>query len=249
MSARPYRLLSETALRGVEARVSQWLRCWSEEWAIEPSCLLPAVERLEAASAPDLAEGWSRLDTSGWTRVTGDLAQAVHRVLYGESSLQADSVAGHCAVASAESLLQGLRGLLAEAPSAPDAGARAQVRPGQGWMLVTVSLESATVRLAAPADRLLPTAAPRHHDRPRPDPAALADALRSVGTACTVELGCAELALGELVELKPGDVIVLDRSIHQPLLAHLPGGEAALEVHLGRHDNRYAVQVLGTNRP
>lgn len=241
MDARPYRLVSETALRRIEERAHIWLRRWCDEWALDAACASVAVQRIDPAV--DHRPG----GISQPLRVVGDLVQAIHVALYSEPGENSGTLASQCTGAAAESLLQGLSGLVSDARQAPGTEEPVGLRPGEGWAQLAVSIGEVAVILEAPADRLQPPPVPAAALQPAIDRAALSAALRDVRTICAVELGCTELALNELVELKPGDVIVLDRSIHQPLLARLPDGEAALEVHLGRHRNRYAVQVVGAN--
>ncbi|MHB8991374.1 MAG: flagellar motor switch protein FliM [Chloroflexota bacterium] len=72
----------------------------------------------------------------------------------------------------------------------------------------------------------------------------LRQSLESVDIKVMVELGSTEVTLQELTELKVGDVVLMDRTVSQPLDLVI-GGRRKFVVRPGMVGNKLAVQVVG----
>jgi flagellar motor switch protein FliM len=66
--------------------------------------------------------------------------------------------------------------------------------------------------------------------------------LRNVPVPMRVELGCADLTLAEIMDLRPGDVIRLDSAAQQPLPVYV-SGRVRFRARPGALGNRLAVQI------
>lgn len=67
--------------------------------------------------------------------------------------------------------------------------------------------------------------------------------LADVPLAVEVPLGQAELTVGELALLEPGDVVLLDQAIHLPLSVRAADADVRLHAFLGQHEGRRSVQL------
>ena len=113
--------------------------------------------------------------------------------------------------------------------------------------LFTLVQRAAHLQLTAAPSNIAPGVAPNTagpaidgRDRDR--------ALRGARAAVQLELGQAELTLADLLSLRTGDVVPLNRTMDEALiLRSLPDGNT-WPVHLGRQGEHLAVQILGSPR-
>jgi flagellar motor switch/type III secretory pathway protein FliN len=254
MSPRPFLLLGESDHRALAQRVDDALAAWQREWL--PDGAPGPVFSLEAAPR---AERWLAARSEGAVHLLvgctpGWLAQlGAH--LVGEpqpDAIRSTPPGTSLAAGLGEAIVETLaRRLLGTAPAAAAAELRwdaegvpeSWLAPGAGAALYGLSPALPFVIALSPAlvAASLPKAAARRGGRE-----ALAARSGAVET-CAVELqavvGNAELELGELARLAPGDVIVLDRRLDEPLALQL-GVHPVARVQLGTADGGKAVQVV-----
>ena len=111
--------------------------------------------------------------------------------------------------------------------------------------LLDVRLTVAGMPLAAsvPGLRLRAAATPA----PRPlTPAATLAAFQKATAPLEAIVGHAELSLGDLAHLQPGDVLLLDTRLLDPLTLRIASGAVTLPIALGTGDGARAVQLLPT---
>jgi flagellar motor switch protein FliM len=94
-----------------------------------------------------------------------------------------------------------------------------------------------------------PKAALNDRSAPTSFPRALAEsAVRELGVDFSVLLGHARLTLKELTNLKPGDVLVLEQRVTDPLRARI-GGKERFQVWPGALGRRQAVRIHAASQP
>jgi len=71
----------------------------------------------------------------------------------------------------------------------------------------------------------------------------LSDAVRGERVTLEAVLGKAELSAVELMSVRVGDVIKLNRALHEPLELHVRGGGVVCGARLGLHVGRPALQL------
>ncbi|WP_425999049.1 FliM/FliN family flagellar motor C-terminal domain-containing protein [Caulobacter sp. DWR1-3-2b1] len=81
--------------------------------------------------------------------------------------------------------------------------------------------------------------------RPRAPPLGRRAALAAAAVRLDVILGSADLTIGELRTLAPGDVLVLDRGLHDPVALVIPGSERPfLNAHMKPADDHTTLSLL-----
>jgi len=253
MSPRPFLLLGDSDHRLLAQRVDDALAAWQREWlpdgAPGPVFCLEAAPRAERWLAAQSGGSLHLLVgcTPGWLAQLG--AQLVGEPQPDESrSTPGTSLAARLGEALVETLA---RRLLGTTPAAAAAELRwdaegvpeAWLAPGAGAALHGLSPALPFVIALSPA--LVAASLPKARAG-RDGREALAPRSGAVET-CAVELqavvGNAELELGELARLSPGDVIVLDRRLDEPLALQL-GVHRVARVQLGTAHGGKAVQVV-----
>ena len=69
------------------------------------------------------------------------------------------------------------------------------------------------------------------------------DLIRDIPLQVVVRLGATSLDVADLSRLRPGDVLVLDQRVTEPVFADIQG-ELELTAWAGREGNRQAIQVI-----
>lgn len=213
--------LPEAVGEALAGEVDRLLGDWAAAWGIaNPGAARVAFVRAGDGGMHDVVDLLSDLPTS-WKRA---LAQALFRFdAYGPSLV--DAVLDTVVMA----LRSRLRTAFGDAPT-PDAlpmpighaGALVIVEVlGQrsGFVLSCAQLQ-ACGKLSLPTPEALGVVDIEH-------------ALAGVPVPLTVELGRADVNLEELMQLSPGDVLVLNESLNSPLRVVSPGSSLALPAHLG----------------
>ena len=254
MSPRPFLLLGGSDHRALAERVDAALAAWQREWladgAPEPVLYLEGAPRAERWLAARSGEAVHLLVgcAPGWLAQLG--AQLVGQPQLGEP--QAAPPAAAFAPRLGEALVETLaRRLLGSTPAAAAAELRwdaegvpqAWLAPGAGAAIYDLSPALPLVIALSPA--LVAASLPKAPaGRAGREPLA---ARSGAVETCAVELqavaGNAELELGELARLAPGDVIVLDRALDEPLALQL-GVHPVARVQLGTALGARAVQVV-----
>jgi flagellar motor switch/type III secretory pathway protein FliN len=254
MSPRPFLLLGESDHRALAERVDAALAAWRREWLAdgvpEPVLYLEAAPR---------AERWLAAQSGGTVHLLvgcagGWLAQLGAQLVAGPQPGETRSTPPGASLAASlgEAIVETLaRGLLGSAPAAAAAELRwdgegvpeAWLAPGAGAEIYDLSPALPLVIALSPA--LVAASLPKA-PAGRAGREALAARAGAV-ESCAVELqavaGNAELELGELARLAPGDVIVLERRLDEPLALQL-GGHTVARVQLGTARGGKAVQVV-----
>jgi len=252
MSPRPYLLLGQSDHRALAERVDAALAAWQREWladgAPDPVFSLEAAPRAERWLAAG-SDGATHLQLGcerGWLARLGALA-------VGEPPMDAAArspASGPLATSVGEAMLEALaRRLLGTAPAASAAALRwdgegvppAWLEPGAGAAIY--SLAPALPLLLALSPALVAACLPKAARRVREPLAALPRAMEGCPVELQAVVGEAELELGELARLAPGDVIVLGRRLDEPLALQL-GAEPVAQVQLGTMGEGRAVQVV-----
>jgi flagellar motor switch/type III secretory pathway protein FliN len=254
MSPRPFLLLGESDHRALAQRLEGALGAWQREWLADG-----ASDAVLVQEAAPHAERWLAAQSDGAVHLLvgctpGWLAR-LGAQLVGEP--QPDGFRGTPPGASlasglGEAIVETLaRRLLGTAPAAAAAKLRwdaegvpeAWLAPGAGAAIYRLSPALPFVIALSPAlvAASLPKA-PAARGR-REALAARSGAVESCAVELQAVVGNAELELGELARLAPGDVIVLDCRLDEPLALKL-GEHPVARVQLGTARGTKAVQVV-----
>ena len=249
-AARAYLVLGEGDRDFLRDALQRAIAAWRGEWLAAgagPIALVPepapSAERwlaAEAAGASALLLGCP----AGWIDAAGALAtgQAVDPA---PPAPLAARVASAMLEGLATQVLRTLSGeaapTLARDAEAPPAG---WLAPGSGAAIFRCALAPSADVVVALSPRLVAASLPKPHARARPAPVAMTRALEGCPLAVQAVLGEVELELGELARLAPGDVIMLERALDEPLALRVEHGEDVARAHLGTLHGQKAVQVL-----
>jgi hypothetical protein len=249
VEARPYRLLSETLLLQAQERVAEVLTRWAQHWGIAASSTSAEASRLSNQLAREMWPTPALAGNGVWLGMPQDFTARVYALLcegsLGVAHAATKSVALGCAAMACEALAKELLQLpTGPAESLPHTLPSASVQAGHGLIAISMRIGSARLQLACVGSRLQTTRRVKENLPPL-DGRAFGDALRVVRARCAVELGSSEVPLADLFQLKPGDVVVLDRAMDQPLLLRTPTGHVTLDAYLGRRADCYGVRVSG----
>ncbi|UGQ47975.1 FliM/FliN family flagellar motor switch protein [Massilia endophytica] len=239
------------------ARGQAALRAWEAAWAALPGAHL----RCAAASTlerPD-GTGWRRADlvqgAAVWVHVPAQAAQMLAADLFGMAGL--DAVAGRhlaspLATSAAERALDALLDELVRGLAGPpvrwtadEAVPRALWRYGGGAAGVTLHAGGVALHCLVPAALLgrRPPVPDRRSGLP-PLGQTIRRALDGRPVRLRVEVGQAEVPLGQLGSLAPGDVLSLAVGLERPLRLVTAEGTFVCSAHLGLADGHRAVELL-----
>ncbi|NVE01854.1 FliM/FliN family flagellar motor C-terminal domain-containing protein [Massilia sp. BJB1822] len=255
MACRSYRLLSGTALTAVRRALATALDGWCADWGLERVAFELSCERAWESGGrwPLWRHSRRRADAAIWFGWGDDLPAQLQRLIYPpdrSAAPQAASLAAAAAGAALQGLVDALAGLADIAPApllAADedgpgpvlayasGGVCAVLRSGR-CVLHCVLNDALVAQLGGAA--LPPAAAP---------PLGRVDyrqVLAGTALRLPVSVGGAELSLGSLRTLAPGDVIRLDALADQPLRIAGPQGGALLAGYLGLAEQSVALEVL-----
>lgn len=249
MNARPYRLVSAGAVSAIGDAAAQALARWSADWGASGAELSVEAKRLDEAGLSAPADEWQPLH-AGWiwkgSQLSDEVASAMGLSLPAQQD--APSLSAQTITQAAQDLATQITSLLRDpretaALQRPADLATAARMPGHG--LVIVSLKRGRSTLALIADvTAFKAHTPAAEATTPPRAADLDAALRTPVATLEVILGHTELSLADMMDLGPGDVLLLDRHIHQPLVLTAIDGQAELPVHLGRQGEHFAVQLM-----
>lgn len=236
----------------LQAATDAALRGWSQRWGVDASCTAtPAAETAPPASAEKswlVEHGAQPAVRLAWP---GRLHDALGRALYrlagapASSTLAAESVrhvADDLLRRLAEAWFVARWDATADAPEA--AAADAAPRRWLGLADVQLTVAGAPLPARVPALRFRAAAA-----APRPlTTAATVAAFAGLQARVEAVVGRAEISLGDVAQLQPGDVLLLDTRLLDPIALGVAGGATALPVALGMRDGARAVQLLPRSR-
>lgn len=140
-------------------------------------------------------------------------------------SIQTQPNIGHVAVSTEPALIFTFAATIATA------------RRTEGLISICYPLSSLEPVLGVLATETAPEA-------PKPDEAALGGTLTGAGVPLSARLNTTRIALSEIAHLQPGDVIVLDHDVDDPVLVSA-GGVDVLEAAFGRQKDALALSITG----
>lgn len=252
-------LASATLVARVQDLTSRVLRTWSERWGLpvtveavepDPGAALGGAdgewlfERMPSGSIAPAATLW-------WPR---GLEAGLSRALFGAPAgprAADDSLASR----SVRHLCDELRQLLGQAWRVEgwhsDGGSAGglPVATAARWHApidVRVTVAGATLAARVPALRLRPTAPPAPA-APLTRAQTLA-AFAPLKARATAVIGQAEISVAELANVQPGDVLLLDASLAEPLHVEIDGVPSPLRADLGVVGAQRAVQLISQPR-
>jgi flagellar motor switch/type III secretory pathway protein FliN len=249
----PLGVASAPLVARLQAATDAALRGWSQRWGVDASCTAaPAPASAPAASSE---KSWLvENDAQPAVRLAwpGRLHDALGRALYRLASAPASST---LAAESVRHVADDLLRRLAEAwfvarwnaAVEPAEAAAADPVPRHWLGLADVQLTIAGTPLPARVPVLRFRAGAAAAPRPLTS-AATVTAFAGVRASIEAVVGRAELSLGDVAQLQPGDVLLLDTRLLDPIALGIAGGATALPAALGMRDGARAVQLLPRSR-
>jgi hypothetical protein len=265
MGIRPHKIINRSERALIERRLLEGLREWAERYAIVP--LAPSCRMRTAAEKPDESEppvaAWWRCEQGGVQVLAlglpGDWPATLGGLLLPASVLEGGAQPEISLLRSlgiellhelGETLLDALRGAKPvtrrqwreEPPATPPTATMngslesiAVTCEMAGVLTLHLRIEAATVEDCLGAKTLpLPRGLPKGR---------LSEAVRGERVTLEAVLGTAELSAAELMSVRVGDVLKLNRALHEPLELHVRGGGVVCGARLGLHVGRTALQL------
>jgi hypothetical protein len=244
MQARPFRLVGDSDRQAVEATLRVNVEPWAGQWfaGSEASGIAPDVLPAGAECVD-----WLRFGTAPdrWLAVRPDrsaIRALLRRLVAGIGSGApisplGESLVRECIADFAARCLSSVG--LAASPAVEGLPA---LEHGGGELAFRMGGEFSLLLGGALVEAM---AAPRRAVVPSPEFASLRSAAGTAPIQIEVVLGDAELTLGDLAALAPGDVIRLDTRMSDPLAVRVGNGQSAFHAHLGRHAEHKVIQVSG----
>lgn len=247
---RTLRWVSAAAQVRLRERADAVLSDWADQWGL-PAPTGGNVELAKAALSDEALPARGCLPApvaplGVQVQVAATLAKALPPVMFGCTAAESP-LAAAVGEQAASALFEALSTRLGRQPMNVAEHTHPIAHPGVHYRAsvgeVVVAFFADIRWLAANAWLPMPALPPLPID-------AVSTALASLPVELTVELGRAELSLGDLATLAAGDVILVSQSTTEPLVLCLPEGGTALCAHLGRSGDRRAVQLtVSPHRP
>ena len=245
----------------VQELTQQALAAWSRRWAIAAHCEVRAAEavRLPAGSGMEFARELGAAP-GAVLALPADLRDAVATALFGaklasrpaepaaraadadEPPVPAEALGEQ----AAQAVVDDLRRVLSQTWQVRTwtIDAAPQATPGRWHALVEVEIEAAGRRVRAWLPGLRFKAAATAAPAVRAPVVKAATACAALETSLLARVGRAELAIADIVQLQPGDVLVLDAALDQPISLSLEDDALELRAYLGAApDGRRAVRA------
>lgn len=215
--------LPESLCEQLAAELQALLAAWAQAWGLPAPGPVQAQRLTSAALAPspdtiDLLAPPS----AAWR---GALAQAVFK-----NRIDSPVVEGVVRRMS-ERLQEQLRSSVA--PQSATADSASPQGPGHQGVAVTVEILGKSCGIVLSNNQLVQTGRLRRPASPSLPPVNLDSAMALLPVPLVAELGRASLNVGDLLQLTPGDVLVLHEALASPLRLVSPGSALALTAHLG----------------
>jgi len=252
VSPRSYVLVSGSAVAAISDAATLALGRWAAAWGASGDAFSVDAARLEESTLPAPADEWHPLHAACSWKASGlreHVAAAIGLPASAPPATTEASMSAQCVNQATEDLAAHLTGLTRD-PRELGGRSAANTLPADGAPsgrgLVLVSVRRGPVALALVAEAAAFKAQPAAHAASAPalKPSELDTSLRVQTASLEVILGHTELSLADMMDLGPGDVLLLDRQIHQPLVLSAIDGQVELPVHLGRQGDRFAVQLM-----
>jgi hypothetical protein len=247
----PFVLVPSSAVAAIGEAAREALSRWSASWGANGDTLSIDVIRLEDAALPTPPDEWHALH-AGWMWKAAGLSEHVAAAIGLPYSSPVEATAASMGMQSVHHAVDALAteivGLLRDLrdPKLPPGSASFPTTAfaGQGLVLVTVRRGLAAFALLARASAFKAQANSNIPAAPALKRADLETSLRTQNASLEVILGHTDVSLADMMDLGPGDVLVLDRHINQPLVLSAVHGQVELPVHLGRQGDHFAVQIM-----
>lgn len=253
MNVRPYALLGQAALAAVRAQCESAVATWCRDWGVDAAAFVLTCERAwEQSAAPAWRGSLQSGDETMWLGWDNELRGSLQRLLFPpDRQVGPHTGAATLAAAAANAALDALAAVLGralldnEVPIADATEVPAALRRhGSGAVLVEIRLERHACRCLldyASVQRLVGAAAAPATPLAAVD---LHDLLGDQPVRLAVTAGSANVGLGSLLSLAPGDVIRLDTLADEPLTVTGPDGTALLRGYLGTCQQQLALDIV-----
>lgn len=257
MNVRVYALLAERVLAAVRAPLEAAVSAWARDWGLEMPAL--SCRRAWEGAAPSAFPVRMAADADegmAWLAWPDALQRTLQRALFGSEHgpQAARSGAPELAAAGAGAALRALETALAVAAcgagprrTAGTEPASALWAPGSGAVLVELRFERHVFGMLLDAAAVARLADGHAAARPSATPLVALDyrvLLARQPVLLAVEAGRADVALGSLLALAPGDVIRLDSLADAPLAATTADGTILLRGYLGARGHHLALDLV-----
>jgi hypothetical protein len=263
MNARPYALLAASTVSAIEQKLDGIVAGWCVDWGVEKSTITIEYKRAWEATALPWASQWVQYgqpDQKGTVWLCGQdkAAEALQsqmfpsEVRYGPVTLSSTrSMASEASASAMASLITNVAGTFCGAEAAATDARTTQPeygmgKPGSGAIAAVIRIGSATLTL------LLDHACVRRNalETVRPVSKALSrakkgDLLSNISITLELELGRAQVGVGNLITLVPGDVIRLDTAVDQPLTVFNTERQAVLSGYLATSGGTVVLELAG----
>jgi flagellar motor switch/type III secretory pathway protein FliN len=254
MNIRPHAVLGTTALAAVRAQCESAVATWCRDWGVDAPAFTVTCQRAwEQPAAP----AWRGSLQSGaetmWLGWDNELRGTLQRLLFPpDRQVGIHAGVATLAAAGASAALDALAAVLGRAlldNEVPFAGEATEVpaalrQHASGAVLVEIRLERHACRCLldyASVQRLVGSAGAHAAPLAAVD---LRDLLGEQPVRLAVTVGSANVGLGSLLSLAPGDVIRLDTLADEPLTVTGPGGAALLRGYLGTCQQQLALDIV-----
>jgi hypothetical protein len=246
MATRPFALLADSTLTALLQAARSALDPWCDGWGVTQT-RLPLSARPASDDGIDGGMAWRAYrkdDTSLWIGHDAGFVDELARALWNDACTQPGRIAAEAAAHAMEQLADSLAGLVgAPTDRCPgDIPAAGLALAGSGAACVT--LHVGVARLCALLDGAATRgfASPARAGKNRALHARRA-AVSDVAVRLQVELGRAEVELGSLLTLAPGQVLRLASHVDRPLVLVGSDDKAVLGGYLGHHDQQRALEI------
>jgi hypothetical protein len=255
MRARPFVLVGDSALEELRVRCARAASEWAAGWGVVTGDPTVACERLEEATAAEIR--WSSWRPAGeplaWVGAVSGFRREFARGLGTPEGIAdasthaslADDLQGEAFSDLVEALLAALRGK-------PSQGLRLEAQPlaphlfapGSGAIFASITLGSSVLAIVVPDPHLPRPVGLLDRVGTAPPSVGLVEAAQAALVTVRAEIGEAEVELGALQALAPGDVIRLGRGVAEAVDVVGPGGDVVCRGHLGMFEGRRALELV-----
>ena len=244
--------IPETALRRFGAEVDVVVERWSGEWGVpRPSpgnvC---AVDRNRFVDDLSLAEPvGAQADTGAWLKAARGLDTSVGRLLFGDGTSSA-AVAKEIGALATAALLDKTRDFLRDIQITQSVAAASGTdrMPGHWGARYALAVGRHEIEILAPTPWL---SARGWLARPARKPVQAwspTQALAAVQVKLTVQIGSADLSVGEMSDIGSDDVILVNGSSTDPVFVKVEETDIQFRAFLGSNGASRAVQLVSESK-
>jgi len=262
MATRPFTLLGAAVLQELDRRFNQVLLSWCSAWGMEPAAVKVLCSRAWEASSLALGLQWRRYGAEAglWIGWQPDFASDLQNNIFPPDPHCTSRQQNHVSIAvegtkrAVETLIQSIGESVGIPTQALIDGE--ECAPLEEIFSMASGAISACFQVAGKSIRCLLTHETvqeigRHPDQnrlPALPRVPLFTLLNQIPVTLPVQVGQAEVDLGSLLTLAPGDVIRLKSTIDQPLKVLGPAGEVVCRGYLGMQEQSMAIETINVDR-